>query len=255
MNFAELITYLALEFGLVLLLAISIRRNVKTDTFSALHFSLLTTFAFQGLCSVAFNYTGILLSFKSLNYALLAGYAVTLAFLFLANNSSMVEKNSTERFAADKSVAIAMALSYLGATIAGLMFFSLDLVPSSMTGDPPRHYLNIIHLTNPGSASLFKPVYYLWAGLFTSLPFPAAPDRLFVAFNIFVLGLVTSSVTLLMVRIIEQYNWRSTLLIVLLTAFGYYTSKEGIEQELKFDGWVDYKGCTHPEHQVIEGQG
>ena len=44
-------------------------------------------------------------------------------------------------------------------------------------------------------------------------------------------------------------------LIKLLTVLGYYTSKEGIEQELKFDGWLDYKGCTHPEHQVIAGQG
>ena len=32
-------------------------------------------------------------------------------------------------------------------------------------------------------------------------------------------------------------------------------AREIIEQELMFDGWVDYKGCTHPEHQVIEGQG
>jgi glucoside 3-dehydrogenase (cytochrome c) hitch-hiker subunit len=39
-------------------------------------------------------------------------------------------------------------------------------------------------------------------------------------------------------------------LIKILTVFGYYTSKEGIEQELKYDGWVDYKGCTHPEHQI-----
>jgi hypothetical protein len=44
-------------------------------------------------------------------------------------------------------------------------------------------------------------------------------------------------------------------LIKILTVLGYYTSKEGIEQELKFDGWVDYKGCTHPEHQGTEGQG
>ena len=38
-------------------------------------------------------------------------------------------------------------------------------------------------------------------------------------------------------------------LVKILTVLGYYTSKEGIEQELMFDGWVDYKGCTHPEHQ------
>ena len=38
-------------------------------------------------------------------------------------------------------------------------------------------------------------------------------------------------------------------LIKSLTVFGYYTSKVGIEEELKFDGWVEYKGCTHPEHQ------
>ena len=38
-------------------------------------------------------------------------------------------------------------------------------------------------------------------------------------------------------------------LIKSLTVFGYYTSRVGIEEELKFEGWVDYKGCTHPEHQ------
>ena len=38
-------------------------------------------------------------------------------------------------------------------------------------------------------------------------------------------------------------------LIKSLTVFGYYTSKVGIEEELKFEGWVEYKGCTHPEHQ------
>ncbi len=35
-----------------------------------------------------------------------------------------------------------------------------------------------------------------------------------------------------------------------LTVFGYYTSKVGLEEELKFSGWVEYKGCTHPEHQA-----
>jgi hypothetical protein len=35
-----------------------------------------------------------------------------------------------------------------------------------------------------------------------------------------------------------------------LTVFGYYTSKVGIEEELKFEGWVEYKGCSHPEHQA-----
>ncbi|MFN8006643.1 MAG: gluconate 2-dehydrogenase subunit 3 family protein [Terriglobia bacterium] len=34
-----------------------------------------------------------------------------------------------------------------------------------------------------------------------------------------------------------------------LTVVGYYTSKVGIEDELKFDGWIEYKGCTHPEHR------
>jgi len=44
-------------------------------------------------------------------------------------------------------------------------------------------------------------------------------------------------------------------LIKLLTVLAYYTSKEGIEQELEYEGWVDYKGCTHPEHQSATGQG
>ncbi|MCI0420042.1 MAG: gluconate 2-dehydrogenase subunit 3 family protein [Acidobacteria bacterium] len=39
-------------------------------------------------------------------------------------------------------------------------------------------------------------------------------------------------------------------LIKSLTVFGYYTSKVGIEEELKFEGWIEYQGCTHPEHQA-----
>ncbi|MGH9427807.1 MAG: gluconate 2-dehydrogenase subunit 3 family protein [Terriglobia bacterium] len=39
-------------------------------------------------------------------------------------------------------------------------------------------------------------------------------------------------------------------LIKSLTVFGYYTSKVGIEEELKFEGWIEYKGCSHPEHQA-----
>jgi hypothetical protein len=35
-----------------------------------------------------------------------------------------------------------------------------------------------------------------------------------------------------------------------LTVFGYYTSKVGLEEELKFEGWVEYEGCKHPEHQA-----
>jgi hypothetical protein len=35
-----------------------------------------------------------------------------------------------------------------------------------------------------------------------------------------------------------------------LTVYGYYTSKIGLEEELRFEGWVEYKGCTHPEHQA-----
>jgi Gluconate 2-dehydrogenase subunit 3 len=35
-----------------------------------------------------------------------------------------------------------------------------------------------------------------------------------------------------------------------LTVFGYYTSKVGLEEELKFSGWVEYQGCSHPEHQA-----
>lgn len=37
-----------------------------------------------------------------------------------------------------------------------------------------------------------------------------------------------------------------------LTVFGYYTSKEGLEQELGYQamGYGVYKGCSHPEHEA-----
>ena len=216
-----LMSYLALNLGLLGLLALTISNNAKTDIASALHFALLSTMAYQGLSSLFFAYTDVPLSFSSMDWALLVGIAVTVVVAMRTNVFSGADGHSIFQPSIDVPVIVAITTSYLVATIAGVLFFSMDLIPSSMTGDPARHFQLLINLISSGPAYAMKPVYYLWAGIFSHLPLPLAQDQLFVAFNIFSLGLVTSSVSLLMIRVLGPSKWGSILLITLLTAFGY----------------------------------
>jgi hypothetical protein len=152
-----------------------------------------------------------------MNSALLVGIVITVVGEIKMRSGADVPQQPR----ANVSMTAAMAISYLASAIAGVVFFSTDLIPSSMTGDPGRHFQALVDLNNSAPAIAYKPIYYLWAGVFIHLPFPVGKDQLFVLFNIFALGLVTTSVALLATRALVKCTWPSIVVIIFLTAFGY----------------------------------
>lgn len=214
--------YLASACGLVALLTVLVRRRLGTDWTSSAHYSLLANFSAQGLLSVALSLFGGILSLDRLSAFLLTLLIGVALCLILQRADWLTTRSTTSPSSMPTYLApLAICTSYMLATLSGLALFTLDLLPSSMTGDPPRHYTLLFNPLSPVPAQAYKPIYYLWAGIFSALPLPLERDQLFVAFNIFVLGLVTGGVTLLAVKLIRPLPWPNVLFVATLTAFGY----------------------------------
>lgn len=213
--------YMILCLVSIFIFAVIVSNSIDVDVVSSLHYSLLMTMTYHGLASIVMSYSYLPLSFVSLNWALV----VEVVFLVIVVMRLLVINGVNQSLVVltkiDKKVIFAFVTSYIAAAIAGLLFFSVDLVPSSMTGDPARHFLAMTDLAHPGLAMAMKPIYFLWAGIVSHLPLPLAQDKLFLLFNMFSLGLVTGNATLLMIRIVGKPKYRDIALFVLLTAFGF----------------------------------
>jgi hypothetical protein len=221
MRIVHAVVYFSLLITLWIALTAWVIRAARLDRASALHYSLLMTYSLQGLCAVVFSYAHFPVSFSTLSYALLV-LDVTVLLSLRRSDSRELRASVTKEFSrAEQAVCFSLFASYLTALVAGLCFFSLDLIPSSMTGDPPRHYLLLTHLEQTSIANQYKPIYYLWAGGLVSLPITIPADQLFVGFNIFLLGLAVGSATLLVTRVVENISRLNIGFFVSLTAFGY----------------------------------
>lgn len=208
-----------LLLGIYLLLFIGIRaRYDSNEAISGIHYGLLSSLALQGLTSMLFGLAGISLTLEHVN---LATFAIILAMAVWWR----VHRPKTGRIApavrVSKVVLCAHLLSFSCALAAGLLFFTTDLIPSSMSGDPARHFMGIFDPAEAHQALTFKPVYYWWASVFIHL-FPFAhSDQLFVLFNIFALGLSTSSCLLLFANLFPAARFFPVFTAVLLVCLGY----------------------------------
>lgn len=92
------------------------------------------------------------------------------------------------------------------AIILGLTFFTSDLVPSGMTGDPYRHIIRTEEIFSAPAAPHRKPIYYLVLGAF-GIHLPSSfRDKLFLIGNIAFLWYCTASATLLFSRAFPSAN-------------------------------------------------
>lgn len=186
------------------------------------HYALAVVFAAHGLISLVFSYTGIGLSLNILS--ILLGISI----IALSISAYKIKKN-TEFFGPKSAVIHSDSLSYIFAWIAtlcvGLWFFSSDLLPSSMSGDPARHYLAALSQVKEDGvllASAFKPVYYLLCGIFVSVDLPLASDQLFVLFNIFVMGFSIASCLILVDVAFPKHRLIENVALICLIVFGYH---------------------------------
>lgn len=202
---------------LVLFVSIKLTRPTK-EILSSIHFGLLSLFALQGLASLTFGMTGIALSQKNINLALLI--PILLMATWCYQYRQKIQSSISQAYIDQRIFFVYLACALLAIT-AGLLFFTTDLIPSSMTGDPARHFMHIINPAETGEAPTHKPIYYLWAGLFIHALPALQNDQLFVLFNIFVLGLSTSSCLLILLKIFPLIGRLPIFTAAMLVNFGY----------------------------------
>ncbi|MCK9991450.1 MAG: hypothetical protein RugAbin2_02464 [Rugosibacter sp.] len=161
---SNLFAIYGLLFSIYLSLFVVIKslRNTK-EILSNIHFGLFGLFALQGLASLSFGLAGIELSLKNINLALLI--PILLMATVCYQNRQKIKPAISAAYI-DRHLLFAYLICLLLAITAGLLFFTTDLIPSSMTGDPARHFMQIINPAEISQAPTHKPIYYLWGGIF-----------------------------------------------------------------------------------------
>lgn len=213
-----LLIYILL-FCIYLFLFVCIKTSLYSkEAISGIHYGLLSSIALQGLVSMIFGLAGISLTLENVNFATLVPIIAMAVWWGIHRRRT---KMVATRLSINTVVLSSHLLSFLLALVAGLLFFTADLIPSSMTGDPARHFMLIFDPTEVNQAMIYKPIYYLWTGIFIhSFPF-LQKDQLFILFNIFALGLSTSSCLLLFTNLFPAARILPIFTATLLVCFGY----------------------------------
>lgn len=192
--------------------------HYSKEAISSVHYGLLSIIALQGLACMAFSMTGISLTLKNINFATLVPIVAMAIWWGIHRRKTKI---IATRLSVNTVVLSSHLLSFLLALAAGLLFFTADLIPSSMTGDPARHFMALFDPTETNQVITLKPIYYLWAGIFVH-SFPLLQkDQLFVLFNIFALGLSTSSCLLIFTNLFPSARILPVFTAALLVCFGY----------------------------------
>jgi hypothetical protein len=175
----------------------------------------------HGLLSLLLAYAAINISLGVLTAAMFLMLMATIGLMARKSALDPVDSTVVTKYLDSLPYFASWAIS----ACIGILFFGPDLVPSSMTGDPPRHYLMALEFSSldvPSPAWAYKPIYYLMAGLFLGLGLPWDADQLFVLFNIVILGLSVSSCVLVADSLFENQGLAERVAAVLLIALGYH---------------------------------
>ena len=216
-----LLIYLFLLLLCLVAITVRIRRACVCRPWHAVHYAVLVLAGAHGLLSLLLAYAGIYLSLEILGAAMAAMLAASL-WMMRGGDEPVLAGHPVGGFARFDWVPY-LAAWVLSACV-GIMFFTPELVPSSMTGDLPRHLLHALEFTSlemPSPAWAYKPTYYLMAGLFLSTGLPLDADQMFVLFNIGVFGLSVSSCVVAADSLIPNQRLPERLVAVMLVTFGY----------------------------------
>lgn len=230
MSFEYVALYL-IAVTFVYFLSVTYLISNSRDSLLQIHYGFFFLFALLGICNLLFALFGIRLTLKNINVFFLLACSIVYFHYRLAYSSS-ARSTSKITLSADGRTVFCALTSYSSALLCGFLLFSLDLVPSSMTGDPARHLLRIQELA---LADIPKPAksIYPTLGLFVVKSFQYFPiDKVFLLYNIFVLGLCTFCCMILLLRLYPASSyWHIAILSPLICfsypffslIFGYYT--------------------------------
>lgn len=199
-----------------------IRRNCVCKPWHAVHYAVLVMISAYGLLSLLLAYAGIYISLEILNGTML-GMLVASIWMMRRTGGSVLAGPLENNFHWFDFFPYLTA--WVLSVCVGVIFFTPELVPSSMTGDLARHFLLATEFTShelPSQAWAHKPTYYLMAGLFLSLGLPLDADQTFVLFGIGVFGLSVSSCVVVAESLFPNLRLPERFVAVLLVTFGYH---------------------------------
>jgi hypothetical protein len=215
-------TYLLLFALCVVAVAARIRRSGGCKPWHSLHYAFLVLVASHGLLSLLFAYAGIYLSLELLGAAMLIMLVASLWVTVDVEGTVAADVSAPRLFCPDSSP---YWTAWITSVCIGVMFFTPELVPSSMTGDPPRHFLGALEFASldvPMAAVANKPIYHLMAGLFLGIGLPLEADQAFVLFNIGIFGLSVSSCIVFVDTVFADLRLPERFLTILLVSLGYH---------------------------------
>ena len=180
--------------ALAIALAITIRKHTRFSRTKATHFGTLMALLLLGLNGIAITLIIGKVDYRSLNCALFCELVLLGAYCVLTTKD-LARQPGEQVYAKPYGESILYLASWLVSLVIAVRFFTPDLVPSSMTGDPARHLLSAVHLDQAGNA-IHKPIYRLLLGYLMPI-LGESNDQGFLAINIALYCLLNGSAILL----------------------------------------------------------
>lgn len=150
-------------------------------------FSALTIVCLYGFCSFVAGLSENKVGINQLGYGVSACLIVCWTIRWIGRRRSAHALNLEEPSNPGSDGIYVPLILGIGLCL-GILNFGLEFTPSSMTGDPPRHFARALGFFNENAAAAWKPIYPLtvagWLGLTAQLD----PVLSFTLFNVLVLG-------------------------------------------------------------------
>jgi len=208
-------------FILFVLSFLSIKKTEKKlELFSWLFYSIVAFLSFIGINNLFLSFFKLNIDEKSLNLSLF----VIIIFINILNIK--IKDNSIhydfQKYQVEWNILFSQIISIVFSLTFGLYFFTLDLIPSSMTGDPARHFQFLFDFDKGLTATAYKTIYYTFGSLFLYL-FKGNFyfDKLFVLFNIVIFFMANNICSILFLKIVPNAKKHYIILCSILVCSGY----------------------------------
>lgn len=206
--------------GLQAALIYALLGGLQTSVTARLMFAFLSLVSTYGLAAFGAGLIDREVKIDVLQHTI----SIFLIIAFLTEKSIARAKsgvNLSRKFAPHHAAGPFVLLVFAACMFLGVATFGWEFTPSSMTGDPPRHFARVVQFQHENAAALWKPTFpiagALWLGVTTSLD----PVLSFTIFNVFILGGLGSALYFAVAHIQPALQGRRAACIAVLGIAGY----------------------------------